>query len=186
MEKKIQDYLPIKGYEGIYEIGKNGKVILLVERKRGGKIKDVRKEMKLNRIGNGYLGLNLIKDGNSWRTTVHRLVAAHFLERKSNLLQVNHKDGDKSNNNASNLEWVSSSYNIRHAFKTGLNRSSEKNRIRLSKPVLQINKEGAIIKEYPSVIEAARQNKFKHPCIFHGIKFKKLRYGYYWEYKKAV
>ena len=51
---------------------------------------------------------------------VHRLVAQAFLENPNNLEEVNHKDGNKWNNNVDNLEWVSKSENAKHAFDLGL------------------------------------------------------------------
>lgn len=59
------------------------------------------------------------KQGRKYRM-VHRLVAEAFCAKRENAPEVNHKDGDKSNNRAENLEWVSRSENLEHAYNTGL------------------------------------------------------------------
>lgn len=70
--------------------------------------------------GHGYRKVTFYKDnkevGNAY---VHRLVAAAFLPQGAGNTEVNHKDGNRSNNNVSNLEWVTSSGNTEHAVSTG-------------------------------------------------------------------
>jgi len=51
---------------------------------------------------------------------LHRLVAEHFIPNPDELPQVNHKDGNRYNNTVDNLEWCSSSHNVKHAYDTGL------------------------------------------------------------------
>lgn len=71
-------------------------------------------------MGN-YLGVQLSVNGKSKKFYVHRLVAYHFIGKPENdSMTVNHKDGDKQNNNASNLEWVTQKENNRHARNMGL------------------------------------------------------------------
>ncbi len=66
--------------------------------------------------GLGYMAVKLRKDGKRKQHYVHRLVALAYLDNPENLSDVNHKDGDKSNNSVSNLEWVNRSENLKHAF----------------------------------------------------------------------
>ena len=68
----------------------------------------------------GYKHVGLTKDGKFRTVTIHRLVALTFLDNPDNHPLINHKDGDKANNFASNLEWCSQSHNHRHSLRMGL------------------------------------------------------------------
>ena len=71
---------------------------------------------------NEYRSVALYKQGQKpKRTLVHILVAKTFIPNPKNLPEVNHKDGNKSNNCVENLEWVTSSQNKFHAIKLNLN-----------------------------------------------------------------
>lgn len=65
-------------------------------------------------------GYYVVFDGNGSVRRIHRIVAETFLPNPNNLTDVNHKDGDKSNNKLDNLEWCDRSDNIKHAYDTGL------------------------------------------------------------------
>lgn len=65
-------------------------------------------------------GYSVVHLGSGPQYFIHRLVAEAFIPNPDHKPQVNHKDGCKSNNSAENLEWVTASENIRHAFETGL------------------------------------------------------------------
>ena len=72
----------------------------------------------------GYLTVDLYDGGKRKTERVHRLVAEAFIPNPDNKPEVNHKDGNKHNNNASNLEWVTSKENCRHAWNSGLMKPS--------------------------------------------------------------
>lgn len=73
------------------------------------------------RVGpRGYMMVNLSIDGKCKTFTVHRLIASTFIPNPNGFDTVNHKDGNKTNNNVNNLEWTTSSGNTIHAFETGL------------------------------------------------------------------
>lgn len=71
-----------------------------------------------NRLG--YLTVGISINGKKYTRTVHRLVALAFIPNPDNLPEINHKDGNKENNNVNNLEWSSRSSNQKHACDTGL------------------------------------------------------------------
>ena len=118
------EWKPIKGYEGIYEVSDEGEVrsldrplktsILHVsERIVKGKI------LKQNAKQNGYKTVDLCIENKPKTTLVHRLVADAFMPIPDNLRFVNHKDSNRANNAASNLEWVTSSENRLHGMRSG-------------------------------------------------------------------
>ena len=79
------------------------------------------KILKFFKQNSGYLVATLSNEElKSAKRTIHRLVAKAFIENPEGLPEVNHKDGNKLNNEASNLEWCSKRQNIRHAINTGL------------------------------------------------------------------
>jgi len=79
------------------------------------------KRLKPQNNGNGYLKVSMRIDGREVQRYVHRLVGEAFLSKTS--IQINHKDGNKSNNHIDNLEWVTNSENQIHAHKTGLKKN---------------------------------------------------------------
>lgn len=107
---------PIDGYER-YQISNTGKVVS--DKRQGSK----GGEMNPSRNEFGYLQVKLYQDGTGKYDifAVHRLVASAFIDNPYNLPEVNHKDGNKNNNNVENLEWVTRQENVKHSFETGLN-----------------------------------------------------------------
>lgn len=99
--------MKVKGYEN-YTVTREGVVIGA----RGG-------VLKVDFNSTGYQRVTLCKEGKPKRIFVHRLVAEHFCEKVDGAECVNHIDGDISNNNASNLEWTTNSYNIQDGWNRG-------------------------------------------------------------------
>ncbi len=87
---------------------------------------EVRKDKKIinpSILGSGYYYIRLRKN----LKRVSRLVAESFIPNPLNKPQVNHIDGNKLNNNASNLEWVTRSENMKHAYNNGLCKAGGEN-----------------------------------------------------------
>lgn len=115
-QTKDQNRVAIKGYEGLYEIDREGNVysIATTRSRRKGLIKP-------QDNGIGYHRVNLFDtNGKAKKYYIHRLVAETFILNPNNLPEVNHKDGNKQNNSVNNLEWYTSSENQKHAYKNGL------------------------------------------------------------------
>lgn len=110
----------IQGYgKNKYKVFEDGTVVSLGRiGARGYIVKD--KILTPHPNSNNYLRVSMNLSGKNKDYFVHRLVAECFIPNPDNKRIVNHKDGNKSNNNASNLEWATSSENNRHAFRTGL------------------------------------------------------------------
>lgn len=105
---------PIEGFNEKCFVSDDGKVYSI--RRQGHKGGFVKQRMN----NSGYLRVALSKNGKSKAYFVHRLVAQAFIPNPENKQFVNHKDGDKTNNRMSNLEWCTKSENMQHAVKTGL------------------------------------------------------------------
>jgi HNH endonuclease/NUMOD4 motif len=147
----------VKGYEGRYSVSKDGSVYSEISKKF----------LKPQVDHNGYLYVNLYDSfGKMKSIKVHRLVASAYIENTNNKPQVNHKDGNKKNNNVDNLEWATKSENQVHAWDNGLQSKSKKNsqhaknlmlenNKKKRKIVLQFDLDMNLIAEYNSVAEAS-------------------------------
>ena len=111
----------ITGYENKYQVSNLGNVKSLDYINNLGKTK-IGKLLKYRISDRGYNSAMLYKDGKQKTYKVHRLVAFAFIENKHNKPYINHKDGNKLNNNILNLEWCTHKENVVHAFKNNLNR----------------------------------------------------------------
>lgn len=101
---KERRWLPVVGYEGLYEVSSDGHVRCV----KTGHYREM--TIKHNRF-TGYDAVDLRKDGKCRTRTIHRLVALAFIPNPDGLPEVNHIDEDKTNNNVENLEWCTREYN---------------------------------------------------------------------------
>jgi hypothetical protein len=124
MENKMESWKDIEGYEGLYKISNFGKVKSLSRYVKNNKInsKKLIKERILSQTDNrnGYKYVSLSRNGKAKHFYIHILVGCAFIKRGFNSTEINHINGDKSNNKDKNLEWVTRKQNINHAIKIGL------------------------------------------------------------------
>ena len=136
----------IKGFEAMYSVTSDGRVF--------GHKRNKYLNQKITRFGYAEVVLSSGKNAkrNVKYITVHRLVANAFIPNLNDLPQVNHIDGNKLNNDVSNLEWMSAKDNINHSWANGMSNPS--------RPNLGKNMPGAKSK-YRNVIYIGKNNSFK-------------------------
>ena len=135
------EWKPVVGYEGFYEISDNGEIKSLIKNRL----------LKPCIHKKGYLVVTLTKGNAHKNYYVHRLVAAAFLDNDDSLKEVNHIDGNKKNNNVCNLEWCDDYSNRKHAYETGLRKMCEQTKVKMCLP------SGEIIQEFESISEASKK-----------------------------
>lgn len=183
----------IQGYEGYYQVSNKGRVKSLdrcVKFKHGkgthfvpGKV--LKPSLNIER---GYLRVSLTKHNRSKFFRIHRLVAEAFIPNPKCLPQVNHKDENRLNNYADNLEWCTNTYNNRYGTRTL--RASES----AKKPVAQLDECGHVIRIFQSAIDAENETGVNRKSI-QGVasmyagkngKIRKRAGGYKWEYMENL
>ncbi|MBL7738438.1 MAG: NUMOD4 motif-containing HNH endonuclease [Chitinophagaceae bacterium] len=120
----------LKNFGGLYQINNEGTVKSLdryVYHNGNDKFQFIRGRKISMRVNNhGYLSIRLSRDSKTATRFVHRLLAETFIENPLELPFVNHKDGNKLNNALDNLEWVTHSQNMKHAYSMGLIKGKSK------------------------------------------------------------
>ena len=105
----MNGHIAIPGYEGLYSINENGDVFS----------HNTNRMLKLRPNSNGYLRADLYKNSVRNQVLVHRLVGMLFIPNPQNRNELNHINGDRTDNNVKNLEWSTRSENLLHSYQNG-------------------------------------------------------------------
>lgn len=187
MERRINNTLmeeiwkDIPGYEGMYAVSNHGRVKSLARLTPmpNGKLR--REHERIMRQSSTRCGYNIIgvsKGDKREYFSVHRLVAMVFIPNPHNLPCVNHKDENKLNNHADNLEWCTSSYNNQYGSR--IERVSKANGLRIA----QLDKNDNVVAVYDSAQDAYRKTGIHHSTInavCSGYRGRLTAGGYKWK-----
>lgn len=161
-----EEWKDIKEFCGKYQVSNLGRV------KQGNRI--------LNQYdnGKGYMNVSLYYNKKNATRRVSRLVAQEFVYNPNSYSFVNHKDENRKNNNAENLEWCTIQQNNTYGNRI------RKYKLKRYKKMIQYDLSGEFIKEWVSIKEAAEKLKISDSGIIACAqgKFKQFK-GYIWKYK---
>lgn len=161
-----EEWKPIPGYEGLYEVSNEGRVRSL-NYHREGEVKG----LKAGKARGDYLRVQLYKDGKGKNRPVHRLVYEAFNGPIPPGMQINHLDEVKTNNWLGNLEVCTPSENVNYGTRNERIAKARTNHPSLSKAVHQIDKlTGEVINTFPSAREAERQTGINQSHIVQCCK----------------
>lgn len=193
----IIEWRDIPGYEGQYMISNTGAVkglkrLVEYSSPLGNKSVTILKERILRPyFSSGYLKVDLYKNSERRKVFVHLLVAGQFVLNPNNKPQVNHKDGNRANPVAENLEWTTQAENVDHAKRVlGRTFNSHPPRGKDSPyaiPVIQLDLGGNVIREWGALAEIKREKGFKGSHISDCCKGKlNSIYGFRWQFKNVI
>lgn len=167
-----ETWKPVQGYEGIYEISNLGRIKSLAREGNNRTLKD--RIMKQYIGKQGYKQVRLCKNNHTKLWKVHVLIARAFIENPCDLPIINHKDGNKVNNEIYNLEWSTYSHNNKHAYDSGL---------RTMHQIEQRNTDGTLVKEWRCISDASRETGINLSQIWSCCNNKRKQAGgYKWQY----
>lgn len=175
-----EEWRNVVGYEGIYQVSNMGRVKSLGNNKTR---KD--KILRQTKFKNGYLIVNLCKEGKYKTCYVHRLVGNAFLENPNGYRCYNHKNEIKTDNRAENLEPCTQKYNANYKNAQAKRVASTNYKLiaeKLSRQVYQYTKDGELVAIWQSIAECGRQgyNQGNVSACCNGER--KSHKGYIWSY----
>lgn len=170
MKTKDERWKKVKGFEERYLVSDKGRFFSV----------HFQRIFKGNLRKDGYLSVCFHYGNKREQTLAHRVVANHFIENIENKPQVNHINGDKSDNRKENLEWVTAKENMIHAVDIGLYSQMTKDK---EYPIGMYSMEGEFIRKFKSLSEASRViGKPKGNVGECANGNRKTAYGFKWRY----
>lgn len=169
-----EEWRPVVGFEGLYEVSNMGRVKSLNYNGAKGK-EHLLHQYEVGGSNREYFQVSLYNKGNKKIRYVHTLVAQAFIPNPHNLPCVNHKDECKHNNHADNIEWCTYYYNVHYG--TAIQRKCKK--------VRQYDLNGYFIREWDSSIQIEEELGISRYSVRKCCQ-KKLPHvrGYIWKYAK--
>ena len=172
-----EQWKDIPNYEGLYQISNLGRVkSFRHSTKHRWEDEYIIKPSIAN---NGYYQVTLYNNTVRHKFLVHRLVAQAFIPNPNEYPQVNHKDENRLNNSADNLEWCTAEYN--NAYGTARLRQIDT----VSIPVEQLTYDGKVIAIYRSTRIASELLGIKRGTLKSAIDKHSQFKGYYWRYSST-
>lgn len=188
MSKEVEEWKPVVGYEGLYEVSDWGNVRSLdvYLPSKGGSLALRRgRQLKQYLDKDGYCRVGIHKGGKESTVGVHQLVALAFIPNPENLPIIDHINGIRNDNRVENLRW----------FTVKLNNSTEQAKHKKSlaafkrkdnkKIIYQYTLDGELVAEYESTSEAERVKGYGRSALSKCALGKQgTSYGYIWSYNK--
>lgn len=170
----MEEWREVLGFDILYEVSNLGRVRTRYSEEHG--YSNEYTYLKPLDNNKGYLRFNWRQRKHQRTVYLHRLVAEAFCDNPNMYSEVNHKDEDKNNNRADNLEWCNHKYNSNYGTRN--KRTAEKNRVKV-----QCIETGAI---FQSLDEAAEQMGVVKTSISNCLRGRsKSSAGYTWRYVDA-
>lgn len=147
------------GYEGKYLVSNFGRLIGLPKSHKlwHGGICVTSKKILSPSVRMGYFIVVLYSGKDRKTHCVHRLVAAAFISNPENKPQINHINGIRNDNRLENLEWVTVSENIIHAYSVLKRKGSNVDHCQLKKHICQVSLDGFLVNEFQSIKKASEE-----------------------------